>query len=152
MTKKKRIRRTKAQIIEDKEKEERRKKREILKNKKSQSENIAEAIKVIANGVKKGEILSELVIKIQQEFNIQNVELVKSAAIEFIKDKVFKDHITFYANHIDRLEFLYKAAIEGKVKIFDDVMICNINYTEASKLLKQIEEARLTVYQIIQFQ
>lgn len=149
MAKQRRRRRTKREMIADKAAEEKAAQKKVTRT--SKSDNIAEAVQDIVKGYQEGSTRPSLEETIKKKYKITNLQSVFNAAEDYIIDSVFKDNISFYAEHISELEYLYNMSIGRGIPNPNDVKKFEVNYTEALKIRKEIEEARLTVIQLIQF-
>lgn len=145
----KRKRRTKAQMLAAKVSEQKKAAGQIRKV--SKSSNTPAAIKMVSASIIDGAVKSEIIKTVMANYKISDTESLYNAALEYIRNDHFKDNISFYANHIAELEYLFSMAVGRGVPKPEDTKHWIVDYKEARTILKQIEDATLTVNQILQF-
>lgn len=147
----KRKRRTKAQMHADKIAEQAKAAKAVATAEALNSDNKAKAIQDISDMILAGAMKPEIKAAILKTYKITDFHSIYAAAIEYMNNNVFKDNISHYAGYISELEYLYNLAMGRDVKRASDSKDAPIDYKEARSILKQKDEAVLSLNQILQF-
>jgi len=147
----KRRRRTKAEMTAARAAEQKKAAKVVDIKAVQKSSNAAKAVTMVSTAIVEGQNKSDILFTVRECFKISDTDSIYKAALEYLQNDHFKDNISFYANHITELEYLYVMAVGRGVQRPDDTKEWVVDYKEARSILKQIEDATLSVNQILQF-